>query len=84
MRVKAMADAWGEPGADVLTETGFTVMPEILIRLRNKGLTFTEIPLVLRYDLKGDPSKMRLMANVRGTLGLMATHVWRGLFGRKG
>jgi hypothetical protein len=76
--------AWGEKGAEILTERGFTVMPEILLRLRRKGLGFTEIPLVLRYDLKGDPSKMKIYENILNTLKLMLRMFLGGLFGRKG
>lgn len=82
MRASALKKAWGEQGADVLKETGFTVMPEILLTLRKKGLHFKEIPLVLRYDLKGDASKMKIMKNVTGTLGLMSRMFFGGLFGR--
>jgi dolichol-phosphate mannosyltransferase len=82
MRATALQRAWGEAGADVLKETGFTVMPEILLTLRKKGLHFEEIPLVLRYDLKGDASKMKVMKNVTGTLGLMARMFFGGRVGR--
>jgi dolichol-phosphate mannosyltransferase len=84
IRAKALKAAWGDKGSETLKETGFTVMPEILLRLRRKGLVFTEIPLVLRYDLKGDPSKMKIYENVLNTLKLMFRLFMGGLFGRKG
>ena len=82
-RAQAVEKAWAPDGSDVLQETGFTVMPEILLRLRGKGCVFAEIPLVLRYDLKGDPSKMRIFDNILGTLRLMLKMFVGGLFGRK-
>ena len=78
VRAVSLKKAWGDDGAGVLKEDGFTVMPEILLHLRKKNLTFTEIPLVLRYDLKCDASKMKVLDNVMGTLRLMA----RMFFGR--
>lgn len=84
MRTVSLKKAWGEKGASVLVERGFTVMPEILLRLRKKALNFREIPLVLRYDLKGDVSKMRIADNIRDTLRLIFRMFLGGLFGRKG
>jgi len=83
MRIKAITKAWNEKGASVLNEQGFTVMPEILLCLRGHKLVCTEIPLILRYDLKGDPSKMRVFENIKGTLSLMARMFFGGLFGSK-
>ena len=70
-RVSALRKAWGARGAEAIREEGFTVMPEILLTLRGKGLVFAEVPLVLRYDLKGEASKMRVARNVFATLRLM-------------
>lgn len=84
MRFQALKKAFEVKGADLLEEQGFTVMPEILLRMRGKGLDFREIPLQLRYDLKRDPSKMKIFENIRGTLRLMFRMFWGGLFGRKG
>ena len=49
---------------DFISETGFTSMAEILIRLHIIGLKFYEVPLVLRYDLKGGQSKMKVLQTI--------------------
>lgn len=84
MRASALKKAWKAKGADVLEEVGFTVMPEILLQLRGADLNFREIPLVLRYDLKNDPSKMRIFDNIFGTLNLIFRLFFRRILGRKG
>jgi hypothetical protein len=47
-------------------------MLDILLRLRTMGVTVVEVPLVLRYDLKVTPSKLRVVRTIRNTLGLVA------------
>ena len=63
---------------DIITERGFSCMVDILLRLRDEDLVFTEVPLVLRYDKKQGDSKMRVARTVADTLKLMA----RRRFGR--
>ena len=46
-----------------LRESGFSAMPEILIRLRGNGWSFGEIPLDLSYDRRETQSKMRAWHN---------------------
>lgn len=48
-----------------LQESGFSAMPEILIRLRSQGWRFGEIPLELAYDRRETESKMRAWLNTR-------------------
>ena len=48
-----------------LSESGFSAMPEILIRLRAQGWRFGEIPLELAYDRRKTQSKMRAWQNTR-------------------
>lgn len=48
-----------------LYESGFSAMPEILIRLRTHGWRFGEIPLQLSYDRRATQSKMRAWQNTR-------------------
>jgi dolichol-phosphate mannosyltransferase len=47
-------------GNAFLTERGFACQAEILLKLARLGANCAEVPLVLRYDLKPGPSKMRL------------------------
>lgn len=53
-------------GADsFITENGFACMVELLLRSAYLGARVTEVPLVLRYDLKEGASKMRVARTVR-------------------
>lgn len=46
-------------GKNFIEEKGFTCMAEILIKLFFLGCEISEVPLILRYDLKRGKSKMR-------------------------
>ncbi len=46
-------------------------MVDILLRLRKEQLIFTEVPLVLRYDLKPGHSKMDVSRTIKETLTLL-------------
>jgi len=58
-------------GAEFVSEAGFQCMVDILLKLHRLGAICREVPLVLRYDLKGGVSKMRVGRTVLKTLGLM-------------
>jgi len=62
------------------SETGFTVMVDILLKLRRRDppVLMTEVPLLLRYDFKKGASKMDVAETVQGTFKLIA----RRLLGR--
>ena len=62
-------ERWGDEFVNV---PGFSCMLDILLRLRTLGARAVEVPLVLRYDLKVSPSKLRVLRTVRNTLGLVA------------
>jgi dolichol-phosphate mannosyltransferase len=47
-------------------------MLDILLRLHSIGAKIEEVPLVLRYDLKESPSKLRVLRTVKNTLRLLA------------
>lgn len=57
-------------GEAFISEKGFTAMVDILLRLREQQLIFTEVPLILRYDLKPGRSKMNVRRTIRETLSL--------------
>jgi len=83
-RVSALRSAWGDQGAAVLQEEDFTVVPEILICLRGKGLNFDEIPLILRYDLKrGQKTKIVVSKVLKATMRLIWRKLRGGRTGRK-
>jgi hypothetical protein len=47
-------------------------MAEILVKLARIGARFSEVPMVLRYDLKGGASKMPVAQTAVNTLKLIA------------
>ncbi|NUQ00042.1 MAG: glycosyltransferase family 2 protein [Armatimonadetes bacterium] len=58
-------------GDGLVEEAGFTCMAELLIKLAALGARVAEVPLVLRYDLKGGASKMRVGRTIRRYGGLI-------------
>jgi len=52
-------------------------MAEILIKLRAVGIRVAEVPLVLRYDLKTGPSKMKVLRTVLRYFVLISRNLWR-------
>jgi hypothetical protein len=48
-------------------------MSELLLKIRRLGTVAAEVPLVLRYDAKPSPSKMKVAQTVRQVLWVM----WR-------
>ena len=70
-RVAALLQLMSRYGKDFITETGFASMVDILLRLREEQLIFTEVPLVLRYDLKPGRSKMDVPRTIKETLTLL-------------
>ncbi|MGI9455120.1 MAG: glycosyltransferase family 2 protein [Aeoliella sp.] len=55
-----------------VSEQGFSCMVDVLLKLRRFHPVMGEAPLILRYDLKGGVSKMRVAKTVWQTLKLMA------------
>jgi len=71
-RVAALLQLMSRYGKDFISEKGFAGMVDILLRLRKEQLIFTEVPLVLRYDLKPGHSKMDVSRTIKETLTLLA------------
>jgi dolichol-phosphate mannosyltransferase len=65
---KALIDKYGP---EFISERGFSCMIDILLRLRERHVVFTEVPLVLRYDLKPGRTKMRVLETTWDTLRLL-------------
>lgn len=70
-RASLLQAAYEKYGDQFVNQEGFQCMVDILLKLRKMGAIFREVPLVLRYDLKGGASKMKLFRTIRRTLGLM-------------
>lgn len=58
-------------GDNLVTEPGFTCMTEILIKLSKIGAQVAEDPLMLRYDFKKGPSKIKVIATILDYLRLI-------------
>ncbi|MBN1313522.1 MAG: glycosyltransferase family 2 protein [Anaerolineae bacterium] len=68
-RVDTLRRAYATYGDSFITEQGFACMVEILCQLgRLGGVTFGEVPFILRYDLKPTATKMRVMRTIYDTL----------------
>jgi dolichol-phosphate mannosyltransferase len=76
--LKAAIQAFGDRFVD---QQGFQSMVDVLLKLRGRGLTFAEVPLVLRYDAKSGASKMNVAATIGRTLQLLGR---RRFLNRKG
>jgi dolichol-phosphate mannosyltransferase len=63
-------------GDKLVEEQGFTCMAEILIKLARLDAKVSEVPLVLRYDMKEGASKMKVGRTIRRYFVLIA-HNWR-------
>ena len=59
-------------GPDFLNQRGFSVMVDLLLKLRRQARRIEEVPLILRYDRKQGASKMKLMRTAWTTLRLLA------------
>ncbi len=70
-RVTALSQLISRYGEDFISEKGFASMVDILLRLREQELIFTEVPLILRYDLKPGRSKMNVSRTINETLNLL-------------
>ncbi|MGZ3707358.1 MAG: glycosyltransferase family 2 protein [Bdellovibrionota bacterium] len=66
--IKALVDKYHR---QFITERGFSCMVDILLRLRQEDLIFSEVPLVLRYDQKPGVTKMKIAQTVTDTLKLL-------------
>ncbi|MEX2315532.1 MAG: glycosyltransferase family 2 protein [Pirellulales bacterium] len=70
-RADALRRAVERYGDGLISETGFSCMADLLLKLRSLSLAMGEVPLELRYDRRGGGSKMRVLRTIRQTLGLL-------------
>ena len=59
-------------GDDLITEAGFVSSAEVLLKLAYLPSRVGEVPLVLRYDLKGGASKMNITDTIKRYLRMIA------------
>jgi len=70
-RAAVLQEAFRRYGDAFIEQRGFQCMADILLRLGRMRVLMTEVPMILRYDLKGGDSKMRVGTTVGQTLKLM-------------
>jgi len=73
-RLAMLKKAFAAYQGNFVTETGFSCMADILLKLHKLGAKFTEVPLQLRYNQKRSISKMKVFATIVQSLRLIAHH----------
>lgn len=68
--VGLLKKGFGIFGDKLVEQTGFVCMAEVLVKLAMIGARIDEAPLVLRYDLKGGASKMKISRTIKQYFGL--------------
>jgi dolichol-phosphate mannosyltransferase len=72
--VKLAFDKFGDR---FIEAKGFAAMAEMLIKFRQIPLFLTEVPMIIRYDLTGRASKMRVMATIREHVGVITRNLFK-------
>ncbi len=70
-KTNILQEAIKDYGDDFVSETGFSCMADVLIKLRKQKPIVGEVPLILRYDHKGGVSKMKVLKTIMNTFGLI-------------
>jgi dolichol-phosphate mannosyltransferase len=63
-------------GDELVSETSFVCMAELLVKLFSVGARIEEYPLVLRYDLKQGASKMNIVKTLKRYVHLVLTQAY--------
>jgi len=70
-RASLIRKVFDEYGDEIISEPGFSCMVELLLKLNKYAPIITEVPFILRYDLKQGESKMDVRATIKQTLWLL-------------
>lgn len=70
-RAGLLQQAFATYGDEFISQSGFSCMVDILLKLRRLDAIMTEVPLILRYDLKFGVSKMLVVKTIGETLRLI-------------
>ena len=74
---RAIKAAYDHYGDRLIESDGFVVMAEMLIKFRALLLFITEVPVIMRYDLKSGMSKMRISRTIRSHVRVMAANFFK-------
>jgi len=69
-KAKLLQKAFDEWDNQFISQSGFSCMVDILLKLNRLNVIFSEVPLILRYDLKHGKSKMNVQKTMIETLCL--------------
>jgi dolichol-phosphate mannosyltransferase len=70
-RAGVLQHAFATYGESFVAQSGFSCMVDVLLKLRRLDAIMSEVPLILRYDLKVGVSKMLVLRTIGDTLKLM-------------
>lgn len=73
----AIRQAYEQFGDRLIEADGFVVMAEMLVKFRRIPLFIAEVPVIMRYNRRGGPSKMRVLRTIATHLRVMARHLPR-------
>ena len=65
--LKKAFEKWGD---GFISESGFSCIVDILLKLRNMNVVINEVPLILHYDYKFGPSKINIWKTIKQVLRL--------------
>ena len=71
-RVGILRKAFARFGTDFIRRPGFSCMAEILARLKELGVSFSEVPVHLCFEARKGKSKMKIWRTIGEYLGLLA------------
>ncbi len=70
-RFEALQSAAAYYGESFVSEPGFSCMVDVLLKMRRLDVVMGEVPMLLRYDQKHGPSKMRVNRTALDTVKLL-------------
>lgn len=73
----ALKKAFLKFGSSLIETNGFAVMAEFLIKLRRVPFIICEVPLILRYDFKGEKSKLKIFPTVKEHLKVIFKNLFK-------
>ncbi len=74
-RVRLLQKGFERYGDDLLAGRGFSMMGACLLKLANLTERISEVPCILRYDLKVGTSGNKILKSIHGYLELIAAYV---------
>jgi len=77
-RAGLLKHAFATYGDEFVGQSGFSCMVDILLKLRGLDAIMSEVPLILRYDLKFGVSKMVILKTIAETLRLAVARRFGG------